>query len=66
MIAVILEVEPAPERRDDYLRSIATPKQPGAGAFFKGYRLRIAALVRDYDLHDREQAPSDSIAPDGV
>jgi heme-degrading monooxygenase HmoA len=34
----------------------------GRGGIFKGYRLRIAAVVRDYDLHDRDQAPSDSRA----
>ena len=34
----------------------------GRGGIFKGYRLRIAAVVRDYGLHDRDQAPSDSRA----
>lgn len=34
----------------------------GRCGIFKGYRLRIAAVVRDYGLHDRDQAPSDSRA----
>jgi heme-degrading monooxygenase HmoA len=29
----------------------------GRGGLFKGYRLRVAAVMRDYGLHDREQAP---------
>lgn len=32
----------------------------GRTAVFKDYRLRIAAVARDYGLHEREQAPSDS------
>ena len=27
---------------------------------FEAYRLRVASVVRDYGLHEREQAPSDS------
>ena len=27
---------------------------------FKDYRLRVAAVLRDYGMHDREQAPHDS------
>lgn len=34
----------------------------GRGAVFADYRLRIAAVVRDYGLHEREQAPADSRA----
>lgn len=34
----------------------------GRGGIFADYRLRIAAVVRDYGLDDREQAPPDSRA----
>jgi len=34
----------------------------GRGALFEDYRLRIASVVRDYGMHEREQAPSDSRA----
>jgi heme-degrading monooxygenase HmoA len=32
----------------------------GRAGVFSGYRLRIAAVARDYGLHDRQQAPEDS------
>ncbi|WP_339458495.1 antibiotic biosynthesis monooxygenase family protein [Pseudomonas sp. EA_105y_Pfl2_R69] len=32
----------------------------GRGGVFADYRLRVAEVVRDYGLHEREQAPSDS------
>lgn len=32
----------------------------GRAAIFQDYRLRIAAVVRDYGLAEREQAPADS------
>lgn len=32
----------------------------GRGGVFNDYRLRIAAVVRDYGLNEREQAPGDS------
>ena len=32
----------------------------GRGGVFADYRLRIAEVVRDYSLTDREQAPADS------
>lgn len=34
----------------------------GRDGVFADYRLRVAAVVRDYGLHDREQAPDDSRA----
>jgi len=34
----------------------------GRAGIFDGYRLRIASVMRDYGLHDREQAPPDSRA----
>jgi heme-degrading monooxygenase HmoA len=38
----------------------------GRGGIFSGYRLRVAAVVRDYGLHDRDQAPDDSRAAHGT
>ncbi|WP_445939431.1 antibiotic biosynthesis monooxygenase family protein, partial [Pseudomonas sp.] len=32
----------------------------GRGGVFADYRLRVAEVMRDYGLHEREQAPSDS------
>jgi heme-degrading monooxygenase HmoA len=32
----------------------------GRAGIFADYRLRIAAVVRDYGLHERAQAPDDS------
>lgn len=32
----------------------------GRGVMFRGYRLRVAEVVRDYGMHDRAQAPADS------
>ncbi|WP_018141769.1 antibiotic biosynthesis monooxygenase [Thioalkalivibrio sp. ALJ7] len=109
MIAVIFEVEPHAEHKQDYLDAAAQLRehlkevegfisierfeslsQPGkvlslsfwrdedavsqwrnleehrqvqaAGrsGIFANYRLRVAEVVRDYGLHDREQAPGDS------
>lgn len=37
----------------------------GRDGIFAGYRLRIAAVVRDYGLTEREQAPADSRAVHG-
>lgn len=34
----------------------------GREAVFQDYRLRIAAVVRDYGMNEREQAPADSRA----
>jgi heme-degrading monooxygenase HmoA len=35
-------------------------QQEGRSAVLSGYRLRVANIVRDYGLTDREQAPNDS------
>jgi len=35
-------------------------QQEGRDAVFADYRLRVAAVVRDYGLNEREQAPADS------
>ena len=32
----------------------------GRGSIFQDYRLRIASVVRDYGMSEREQAPGDS------
>ncbi len=37
----------------------------GRGGIFDDYRLRIAAVIRDYGLTEREQAPPDSRAVHG-
>lgn len=34
----------------------------GRSGVFRDYRLRIAAVIRDYGLHERAQAPRDSRA----
>ena len=109
MIAVIFEVTPHADRRQDYLdiagdisplldgidgflsierfQSLSDPSKvlslsfwrdeqavaawrnlephrkaqsSGRASIFADYRLRIAAVVRDYGLFDRDQAPDDS------
>jgi len=114
MMAVIFEVQPAPDQRGAYLdaaaalrpllegidgflsierfESLGTPgkllslsfwhdeeavarwrqaeahratQQAGRARIFDGYRLRVAAVVRDYGMHDRAQAPADSRALHG-
>ena len=32
----------------------------GRGGIFEDYRLRVAGVIRDYGLFDREQVPTDS------
>lgn len=34
-------------------------QQEGRSGIFDDYRLTIAGVIRDYGLHDREQAPDD-------
>jgi heme-degrading monooxygenase HmoA len=34
-------------------------QRQGRSTIFQGYRLRVAGVVRDYGLTDREQAPPD-------
>jgi heme-degrading monooxygenase HmoA len=36
-------------------------QQAGRSSVFAGYRLRVATVLRDYGLHDRTQAPADSL-----
>ena len=40
-------------------------QQAGRGGLFADYRLRIASVMRDYGLTEREQAPGDSRARHG-
>jgi len=37
-------------------------QQEGRGDVLAGYRLRVATVVRDYGLHEREEVPSDSLS----
>ena len=37
----------------------------GRGGVFDTYRLRIASVIRDYGMFDRDQAPSDSKTANG-
>ncbi|HTP94814.1 MAG TPA: antibiotic biosynthesis monooxygenase [Burkholderiales bacterium] len=37
----------------------------GRGGIFRDYRLRIAGVIRDYGMREREQAPADSRAVHG-
>jgi len=109
MIAVIFEVEPDPDRKQDYLdlaaalrpalekvdgflsierfQSLTDPNRilslsffrdeaavaawrnleahraaqaKGRAGIFRGYRLRVASVIRDYGMDDRAQAPGDS------
>ena len=32
----------------------------GRSGVFEGYRLKVASVLRDYGMHDRTEAPSDS------
>ena len=114
MIAVIFEVWPAPDRKQNYLdlaaalrplleqidgfisierfESLSEPgkilslsffrdeaavqawrntmahraaQAQGRAGVFRDYRLRIAGVIRDYGMHQREQAPADSRARHG-
>lgn len=40
-------------------------QQAGRAGVFSDYRLRVAAVVRDYGMQEREQAPADSRAVHG-
>jgi heme-degrading monooxygenase HmoA len=37
----------------------------GRGGVFAGYRLRVASVIRDYGLAERDEAPADSRAANG-
>ena len=36
-------------------------QKKGREGLFSGYRLRVAGVVRDYGLHERAEAPEDSL-----
>ena len=40
-------------------------QKKGRGGIIADYRLRIAGVIRDYALHERGQAPADSVAAHG-
>jgi heme-degrading monooxygenase HmoA len=42
------------------LESHRAAQSAGRGSMFRDYRLRIAQVIRDYGLTEREQAPADS------
>ena len=42
------------------LESHRAAQAAGRGKLFRDYRLRIAGVVRDYGMNEREQAPADS------
>lgn len=47
------------------LASHRAAQTAGRARIFAGYRLRVAAVIRDYGLEDRTQAPEDSRARHG-
>jgi heme-degrading monooxygenase HmoA len=40
-------------------------QKKGRASIFKSYRLRIASVLRDYEMDKRAQAPRDSVAVHG-
>ena len=40
-------------------------QKKGRATIFKSYRLRIASVLRDYEMDKRAQAPQDSVAVHG-
>lgn len=40
-------------------------QQSGRENIFSDYRLRVAQVIRDYGLQEREQAPADSVSHHG-
>ena len=40
-------------------------QKKGRATIFKSYRLRIASVLRDYEMDKRAQAPADSVAVHG-
>jgi heme-degrading monooxygenase HmoA len=47
-------------RRWRMLPSHRAAQARGRAGVFSSYRLRVASVVRDYGMHDREQAPPDA------
>ena len=48
------------------MRGHRATQRLGREGVFADYRLRIAGVLRDYGLHDRVQAPDDSVAAHGA
>ena len=44
------------------LPSHRTTQEAGRAGVFRDYRLRVAAVIRDYGLNERDEAPADSRA----
>jgi len=44
------------------LPSHRSTQEAGRAGIFRDYRLRVAAVIRDYGLTEREEAPTDSRA----
>ena len=42
-----------------------TAQAQGRARIFKDYRLRVLSVMRDYGMHQRDDAPSDSLATHG-
>jgi heme-degrading monooxygenase HmoA len=40
-------------------------QKQGRGGIFRSYRLRIASVIRDYEMDRRDQAPEDSLKVHG-
>jgi heme-degrading monooxygenase HmoA len=40
-------------------------QQAGRGGVLRDYRLRVASVMRDYGMNEREEAPADSRATNG-
>jgi heme-degrading monooxygenase HmoA len=67
MIAVIFEVWPRPEHRQEVKawRNIPDHRRTqakGRAKIFSDYWLRIAGVIRDYGMNERAEAPKDSRA----
>jgi heme-degrading monooxygenase HmoA len=52
-------------RRWRALDSHRVAQRAGRSELFADYRLRVAQVLRDYGMHEREQAPADSRAMHG-
>lgn len=42
------------------LESHRIAQSKGRGGIFEDYRLKVTSVIRDYGMHDRDQAPDDS------
>ncbi|PSW17236.1 antibiotic biosynthesis monooxygenase [Photobacterium sanctipauli] len=47
------------------LESHRFAQSKGRGGVFENYRLRVAGVMRDYGMHNRSEAPKDSIEAHG-